>query len=387
MKVKDFNLQFRVGLFIFLGLIIFFVFVFSQGKILRGKGYDIKVVYNYVGGLDPGAPVRVSGYRVGEVRNIELLLEKDRPRIVVTIRIKPEIRLGRHSRFLVRNYGIIGEKYLEILATGLTDTPLIEPGETVSGEDPLPIERFLSAGEDILRNLNTLLADLNKLTSDQELKKKIHNVIESTNNVLSKASETLESFSLLASNWTKTSIEINQTVSEIKPDLTQLISSANESSTELSRILKENSSKIDNIISNLEKTSVYLESNIPEISDEIKNVSRTLKQAGDGINNLVKEIESSSLFSEILSDRELAGEIKDTITALKQTATVINLAFIKLASISDQISSVVMDVKAGKGTVGKLITDDELYNQATDMIKDLRANPWKLLFRSRSEKR
>ncbi len=245
----------------------------------------------------------------------------------------------------------------------------------------------MSAGEDILRNLNTLLADLNKLTSDQELKKKIHNVIESTNNVLSKASETLESFSLLASNWTKTSIEINQTLSEIKPDLTQLISSANESSTELSRILKENSSKIDNIISNLEKTSVYLESNIPEISDEIKNVSRTLKQAGDGINNLVKEIESSSLFSEILSDRELAGEIKDTITALKQTATVINLAFIKLASISDQISSVVMDVKAGKGTVGKLITDDELYNQATDMIKDLRANPWKLLFRSRSEKR
>ncbi len=115
MKVKDFNLQFRVGLFIFLGLIIFFVFVFSQGKILRGKGYDIKVVYNYVGGLDPGAPVRVSGYRVGEVRNIELLLEKDRPRIVVTIRIKPEIRLGRHSRFLVRNYGIIGEKYLAII--------------------------------------------------------------------------------------------------------------------------------------------------------------------------------------------------------------------------------------------------------------------------------
>jgi len=163
MKTKKLSIQFKVGLFIFLGLVIFFVFVFSQGKILRGRGYELKIVFTNVGGLDPGAPVRVSGFRVGEVKNIALSLEQDRPKIIVSIRINPEIRLGRQSKFTVRSYGIIGEKYMEILPTGLNDLPLIEPGETLKGEDPLPMERFLSTGEDILKNLDRLLVSLNKI--------------------------------------------------------------------------------------------------------------------------------------------------------------------------------------------------------------------------------
>ncbi|MCM8764251.1 MAG: MlaD family protein, partial [Candidatus Omnitrophica bacterium] len=281
MKNISFNLQFKVGLFIFLGLIIFFVFVFSQGKILRGKGYDLKVVYNYIGGLDPGAPVRVSGYRVGEVKNIELSMEQDLPRVIVTIRIKPEIRLGRHSRFMVRNYGIIGEKYMEILSTGLKDVPLIEPGETVKGEDPLPMERFLSAGEDILKNLNSVLVSLNKITGDENLRGEIRNIVRSTNDVLSKASSTLENFNLLVSNWNKTSEEINTTIAEVKPDLKKFVSNAGESAVEIHQILTNNSGSISHIVSNLEKTTTELEKVLPEITNRVKNTGDIFARTGE----------------------------------------------------------------------------------------------------------
>lgn len=379
MKTKDFNLQFKVGLFIFLGLIIFFVFVFSQGKILRGKGYDIKVVYNYIGGLDPGAPVRVSGYRVGEVKNIELSMEQDRPRIIVTIRIKPEIRLGRHSRFMVRNYGIIGEKYMEILSTGLRDVPLISPGESVKGEDPLPLERFLSAGEDILKNLNSLLLSLNKITEDENLKSELKNVVTSANITLSKASNTFDNFSLLASNLNKTSTQINETIAEIRPDLKQIVMNVNTSAGAINNIIEKNSENIDRIISGLEKSTSELEKTLPEI----RNVGETFVKTGQQINGFFEKIETQGLFADLVSDTEIAREIRNTIASLKQTSRDLDIVFIKLGYASDQIYSVISDIRSGKGTIGKLVAKDDLYNQIFDMVQDLKAHPWKILFRGK----
>ncbi|MCX7705851.1 MAG: MlaD family protein [bacterium] len=383
MKTRLISLQFKVGLFVFLGLIIFFVFVFSQGKILRGKGYEIKVVYNYVGGLDPGAPVRVSGYRVGEVKDIKLVMEQDSPRIIVTISIKPEVRLGRHSRFMVRNYGIIGEKYLEILSTGLKDIPLIEPGETVKGEDPLPMERFLSAGEDILKNLNNVLVSLNKITGDEKLKQELRNIVISANSTLLKASDTLDSFKLLASNWNNTSMQINETIAGIKPDLIQIVSNARNSSTEINQIISNNSEKIGNILSNLEKASSDMEKNLPEISQGIKNASDTFVKTGARIDGFVEKMETQGLFADLISDTEISKDIKDTISILKETSENINVAFIKLGYVSEQIQTVLSDIRGGKGTIGKLVAKDDLYNQIFDMVQDLKAHPWKILFRGR----
>ncbi|MCM8825496.1 MAG: MlaD family protein [Candidatus Omnitrophica bacterium] len=385
MKNISSSLQFKVGLFIFLGLIIFFVFVFSQGKILRGKGYELKVVYNYVGGLDPGAPVRVSGFRVGEVKDIELSMEQDHPRVIVTIRIRPDIRLGRHSRFMVRNYGIIGEKYLEILSTGLKDVPLIEPGEFVQGEDPLPMERFLSAGEDILRNLNSLLVSLNNITSDETLKGEIKNIVSSTDDVLKKASRTLDSFNQFASSLNRTSEAINVTIAEIKPDLKKIVSNAGDSVLEINQILAKNSESINHIVSSLEKSTTELERTLPEISNRMKNAGDTFATTGERINDFIEKIESSSLFAELITDTEIAREIKDTIISLKQTSRNINNAFLKIDYASDQVSAVLSDIRSGKGTVGKLVMGDELYNQIFDMVQDLKAHPWKIFFRGKEK--
>ncbi len=383
MKKRMPDIQFRVGLFIFLGLIIFFVFIFSQGKILRGKGYDLKIVYSYVGGLDPGAPVRVSGYRVGEVRNIDLSMEQERPQIIVTVRIKPEIRLGRHSRFMVRNYGIIGEKYMEIMPTGLRDTPLIEPGETVRGEDPLPVERFLSAGEDILRNLNSLLVSLNRITQDEKLKTEIVQIADGTRNLVSKASTAIDRFNHLATTWDTTSSEINSTISEIRPELKHLVSNLSASSKEINSIITDNREKIDRVIANLDHTLIELDKTLSGGSQQFRSASEAFVKANNRVTGLIEKLESQGLFAELITDTEIARDIKETIRSLKQTSTDLNISFIKLGYVSDQISAVLSDIRSGKGTVGKLIARDELYNQVFEMVQDLKAHPWKILFRGK----
>lgn len=385
MKKRIADIQFRVGFFIFLGLIIFFVFVFSQGKILQRKGYNLKIVYNYVAVLDPGAPVRVSGYRVGEVKNISLSMEQEKPQIIVTVRIKPEIRLGRHSRFMVRSYGIIGEKYMEIMPTGLKDVPLIEPEETVRGEDPLPIERFISAGEDILRNLNSLLVSLNSIIRDENLKTEISQIAQETKNLLSKASISVDNFNHLASTWNTTSSEINSTIVAIRPELKQFISNINTSSREINSIITGNRDKIERVITNFDRTLSELDKTLLATSEQFKAASEAFVKTNNKISGLVEKIESQGLFSDLITDTEIAKDIRDTFKSLKKTSTDLNISLIKLGFISDQIAGVLSDIRSGKGTVGKLIEQDELYNQIFEMVQDLKAHPWKILFRGKEK--
>ena len=42
-----------------------------------------------------------------------------------------------------------------------------------------------------------------------------------------------------------------------------------------------------------------------------------------------------------------------------------------------------MDLKEGRGTLGKLLTNESIYNNLDDLTADLKGNPWKLLYRPR----
>ncbi len=133
----------------------------------------------------------------------------------------------------------------------------------------------------------------------------------------------------------------------------------------------------------MKKTTSDLEKNLPEISTNIRKASDTFIIAGNRIDGLVEKLETQGLFADLISDTEISRDIKDTINKLKQTSENINIAFIKLGYVSEQIQAVLSDIRAGKGTIGKLVARDELYNQIFDMVQDLRANPWKILFRGR----
>jgi phospholipid/cholesterol/gamma-HCH transport system substrate-binding protein len=50
-------------------------------------------------------------------------------------------------------------------------------------------------------------------------------------------------------------------------------------------------------------------------------------------------------------------------------------------SMTGNIDDILKDIKAGKGTIGKLVYDEGLYDDLHGLTSDLRANPWKLLHR------
>jgi ABC-type transporter Mla subunit MlaD len=47
----------------------------------------------------------------------------------------------------------------------------------------------------------------------------------------------------------------------------------------------------------------------------------------------------------------------------------------------DNVSGLVTDLRAGKGTAGALLARDELYSDLRELIRDLKRNPWKLFWK------
>lgn len=141
--MKRFNLEVVVGLFMLFGFACFVFMSVKLGdvKIFNDKTYTVHARFGSVAGLKQGATVDIAGVNVGKVANIELNYETYEA--MVTMQIKPEVKLQEDSIASIRTAGIIGDRYISILPGGSLD--LIEDGgEIFETESAINFEELLS---------------------------------------------------------------------------------------------------------------------------------------------------------------------------------------------------------------------------------------------------
>jgi phospholipid/cholesterol/gamma-HCH transport system substrate-binding protein len=115
------------------------------------RTFELRVAYNFAGGLEVGSPVRVMGIKVGKVRAVEFKPEQkmettgEEVKLLVTIDVDKQAwpTLRRDSQYFINLAGVIGEKFLEISA-GTLEQPELTPGQMVRGEDPPRIDQLIS---------------------------------------------------------------------------------------------------------------------------------------------------------------------------------------------------------------------------------------------------
>lgn len=77
--------------------------------------------------------------------------------------------------------------------------------------------------------------------------------------------------------------------------------------------------------------------------------------------------------------------LKDGDILVGKDPASINKIFEKLGSLTDSVNVIVERLKKGEGTVGKLLTDDSIYNNLEAFTEDIKNNPWKLLNKPRGQ--
>ncbi|MBT5047571.1 MAG: outer membrane lipid asymmetry maintenance protein MlaD [Rhodospirillaceae bacterium] len=106
--------------------VIFFVFAYSKGGLKTVEGYTLIGKFDRVDGLVEGSDVRLSGIKIGTIT--QQALDPETYLAVLTMSIKPDIKLPRDSSAQVASDGLLGDKYLSLQAGG-DDEMLKEGGE------------------------------------------------------------------------------------------------------------------------------------------------------------------------------------------------------------------------------------------------------------------
>ena len=150
------KLELKVGIFVFIGLVILVIFILSIGGLKTwSSGYRVNLNFNFVNGVKVGAPVRFAGVDVGEVKrvNLEFVPAENRSNVRLVVWVRGVIKIPVDSSVWVNTLGLLGEKYVEIMPGKDYLNPL-KDNQSIIGVDPLPIHEIFNRAESILHNLD-----------------------------------------------------------------------------------------------------------------------------------------------------------------------------------------------------------------------------------------
>jgi len=156
------KLELKVGIFVFVGLIILGFFILSIGGFKTlSSGYRINLNFNFVNGVKVGAPVRFAGVDVGEVKKVslEFIPQENRSKVHLEVWIRNIIKIPVDSTVWVNTLGLLGEKYVEIIP-GTDYANCLKIDDSLVGIDPLPIHQLFKNAESILSNLDEGIAKI-----------------------------------------------------------------------------------------------------------------------------------------------------------------------------------------------------------------------------------
>jgi len=334
------SIEVKVGVLILVSLGILAAFVLIMGGLSFEKTYAVYVDFDNPGGLQSGAPVRVAGVKVGKVSELTFMGGKIDPktnrRTLVRAKLNIEARVKESihddADFYVTTQGVLGEQFLAI-DPGSPQKGVLPEGTIVKGIDPPRLDLFLAKAYELLDTT------MNGIRNNREL---LSDIATNTAGLLKGLNTTL----------TDNRERINRTMANLE----SLTAEAN-TLTVHARTQYVDNPKISRTIDNIDRLS----------SDIQKDSGPLLKDARESLANLNRA-------SKVIGGEEEQAKLKKTIEEVAQLAARAN------ATAADA-QAIVQHIKKGSGTVGALVMDEAIYDDVQEMVRDLKHNPWKFLWR------
>lgn len=337
--MNDRGLEFKVGALIVGAAAILVAFVVVLGNFSLGKGFRLYVDYDFSGNIQPGAPVKVSGIKVGKVEDVQFWGGRLDPatgrrvqvRLVVWVQERVRETIRQDAEFFVNTAGVLGEQYLEI-APGSYDKPALPPGSTVRGVDPPRTDLIVARLYEFLDSVTTLLHEDKDLIRD------------------------------LLKNGAGAIRELNALLVENREQLRALIASTEKLAGEGALLLSD-------VRTGLGDPHV-IGKTLVDLDGALRSADRALTELAPKVGRLADEgTRVTGLITEARVERAL-GTV-DSAGALMT----------KAGGLVERVDGLVADLRAGKGTAGKLLAREELYADLKEMIRDLKRNPWKFFWK------
>ncbi|MEK6692648.1 MAG: MlaD family protein [Nitrospirota bacterium] len=334
MKKEMIGTDIKVGIFVTIVIIVLAYMTFTVGdfRIFKAKGYKVYAYFPTVAGIDEKSRVKIAGVDAGRIERIEVAEGKAR----LTIRLNPGIVIRKDSKASIKGVGLLGEKFLEITA-GSPDQPVLTEGDTITQVVQIAdIDRLLTQLSLAAEDISGFMKSVNEVVGSEEGKKKMKDTLSNIKDITE---------------------GINRIVETNDKRINRILANLDDLTVSINDLVNENKKSINQTVNNFQEFSDSLRAKGPELVDNLKKATEDIRSAVE----------------------ENRGTLKDTMDNLKSATK-------KAETTMDSIDSVMKRLDRGEGTIGKLMTDDKLY-QSLDKVAEhmARATRFRTYFDFRGE--
>lgn len=315
----------RVGILVVGALALFFYMTTQLGIFrLDRRNYKKQIIYfNDISGLEKKSDVKIAGVKVGWVDSIELI-EDHEFQAKANVMIQKKFILHSDAYAIVRQEGLLGTKYLELIP-GDPYLPDLCPGQALGkpGRPPVSVDEILFKVQTIASNVEDVTNSLRETLGGEHGKDEFR--------------ETMQHFNRASERIAR--------VSEM-----------------MDRTLSHNENTINDLLLYFHDIAKDLKETVPTLGSDLTRLSNKLES--DFLPSLKTSIEKMS----DAFDRDfgtITYQLEHTTNALEDAAKEATAGFKNINSIAEKIDE-------GKGLIGKLVNEDEAYYDLKQAVGGLR---------------
>jgi phospholipid/cholesterol/gamma-HCH transport system substrate-binding protein len=293
------RLETKVGLFIFIGLLVLAVILlmFSKSTGFWRGTYELHLHAANVGGIKPRAAVLLAGVQVGSVSDIHLA--PDEKSVTMDLIIFKEFPIYHDARFVIEQSGFLGDQFVSVIPT-TNSLPYWTNGADVDCQSPFNIQQVARDAAGFIQRI------------DETAKKLDASVTDLRSQVLN--AQTLANFGTSITNM---KIFTEQALDTVK---------------DINDIVNTNGAQVGEAVSNAVTFSLQLNSladaahsvlltnseNINRATHNLADTSETLKKMADDLQA------GHGLAGAVLQNPELATNIQSIAANLAVTSSNLN---------------------------------------------------------------
>jgi len=184
------KIETRVGIFVLaaIGVFVYMGFQIGSFRFDRGRYVEYPLFFKDVSGITRKADVKIAGVKVGWVEEVSLLPNEDM-QVEVKVMILKEYSLYSDAYAMVRQDGLLGPKYIEII----TGDPLLrklQPGDPLSkpSTEPVSIDALMQQFKDIATNVEEVTTSFKDVMGGSEGREQLQNIFDNIHTSVEKLS-------------------------------------------------------------------------------------------------------------------------------------------------------------------------------------------------------
>lgn len=357
---KESAKEVKVGALVVLGVAVLMGFILVLGDCTVGRNFTIYVDFDDAAGLKNGAELRVSGYRAGSVRLVEFRGGDIDPEVNRPVYVRAHVLLDRNmerfvrqdSEFTITTQGVLGEPFIAAQSRD-PGADVARDGQIFQGIDPPRLDMIISAAYESLQSVRDLVNNLSDTLGADDF------------------------------------------------DLKGFVNNIGSLAGALDERVRANDERIDSILASTDELLVTGRERLPGMLDEVEGTLGEYRRLGSSLNTGLQD--GQAVRRIIRNVEEVSGvaarEIEPTMTSVRDVSETARRllteneeaiqrsiehaeATLETARRAmDDVAAVTGRIERGEGTVGRLLADEEIYDDMREFVRELKRRPWRMIWK------